>query len=138
MLSLYPACFYKEKEGYSVIFPTLDIATCGETEEEAMTMAIDCLAGCLYDLKHSGEPIPKAPKVNEIDLDAVADGIEYENAFVSLVSVDVEEYAKKHFEKAVKKTLTIPSWLNEMAIENNINFSQVLQSALKERLHIAR
>lgn len=138
MLSMYPACFFKEKEGYSVIFPRLDLGTCGTTEQDAMEMAVDCLAGYLYDAKHDNAPVPEAPKLTEIDLKAVADGIPYEDAFVSLVTVDVEEYAKKHFEKAVKKTLTIPAWLNDMAIENGINFSQTLQAALKEQLHIAQ
>lgn len=51
-------------------------------------------------------------------------------AFVNMVSVDVEAYAKKHFDKSVRKTLTIPAWLNTAALEMNINFSQVLQEAL--------
>lgn len=55
---------------------------------------------------------------------------EYESSFVNLVSVDVVEYAKIHFEKSVKKTLTIPAWLNKAALQQNINFSQVLQRAL--------
>ena len=53
-----------------------------------------------------------------------------------MVSVDVVLYAKEHFEKSVKKTLTIPAWLNKAALEQNINFSQVLQDALKEQLHL--
>lgn len=53
-----------------------------------------------------------------------------------MVIVDVAEYAKANFEKSVKKTLTIPSWLNTAALEQNINFSQVLQEALKAKLHI--
>ena len=57
-----------------------------------------------------------------------------QEAFVNVVMVDVIEYAKIHFEKSVKKTLTIPSWLNDLAIENNINFSQVLQEALLTKL----
>ena len=120
MLSMYPACFYKEENGYSVIFPGLDVATCGENEQDAMEMAVDCLAGYLWDAKHDGETVPDA----------------YESAFVTLVTVDVEEYAKKHFEKAVKKTLTIPAWLNELAIRNGVNFSQTLQDALREQLHV--
>lgn len=56
-------------------------------------------------------------------------------AFINMVTVDVDEYAKTHFEKSVKKTLTIPAWLNSAALRENINFSQVLQEALKERLH---
>lgn len=136
MLSMYPACFYREENGYSVIFPGLDVATCGENEQDAMEMAVDCLAGYLWDAKHDGETVPDAPKLDEIDLKAVADGVPYESAFVTLVTVDVEEYAKKHFEKAVKKTLTIPAWLNELAIRNGVNFSQTLQDALREQLHV--
>ena len=45
MLSAYPACFIKEDSGYSVIFPDLDIATCGDTLDDAFSMAVDCLAG---------------------------------------------------------------------------------------------
>ena len=135
MLSIYPACFYKEKEGgYSVIFPVLGIATCGETLEQAMEMAVDCLAGYLYDAKLSGDDIPAAPAVDDIDVNAEYD--EYESAFVNLVTVDVDEYAKTHFEKAVKKTLTIPSWLNDLAVKNGVNFSQTLQKALREQLQV--
>lgn len=136
MLSMYPACFYKEENGYSVIFPGLDVATCGENEQDAMEMAVDCLAGYLWDAKHDHTEIPAAMKLEEVDLETVADGVPYESAFKTLVTVDVEEYAKKHFEKAVKKTLTIPVWLNELAIQNGVNFSQTLQEALKERLHV--
>lgn len=93
MLSIYPACFYKEKEGnYSVIFPVLGIATCGDTIDEAMEMAIDCLAGYLYDAKIAKEEVPKPPTMEDIDIDAEYD--EYETAFVDMVAVDVDEYAK--------------------------------------------
>ncbi len=54
-----------------------------------------------------------------------------------MVSVDVALYAKEHFEKSVKKTLTIPAWLNNAALEKGINFSQVLQDALKAQLHVS-
>lgn len=136
MLSVYPACFYKEKEGgYSVIFPDLNhLATCGDTLANAVEMAVDCLALYLYSAKRDKEDIPAPSDINDIDVNAEYD--EYETAFINMVSVDVEEYAKKHFEKSVKKTLTIPSWLNDIAVENNVNFSQVLQNALKEQLHL--
>ncbi len=136
MLSVYPACFYKEKEGgYSVIFSDLDhLATCGDDLQEAVTMAVDCLAGYLYDLVREGGEVPAPSDISKIDVNAEHD--EYESAFVNLVSVDVEEYAKKHFKKSVKKTLTIPAWLNDLAVKNNVNFSQTLQQALKERLNV--
>lgn len=136
MLSIYPACFYKEKDGsYSVIFPDLDhLSTCGDTLENAMEMAVDCLAGFLYTAKQDGENAVPPSEIESIDVNAEYD--EYESAFVNMVAVDVAEYAKKHFEKSVKKTLTIPAWLNDRAEQANINFSAVLQEALKQRLQI--
>ena len=139
MLTAYPACFYKEESGYSVIFPDLDgLATCGDSLEHAFEMAVDCLAGYLFWLDLDGETRPEPSDINEIDPRKVAEDLEfiYEIAFTNMVTVDVEVYAKKHFEKAVKKTLTIPAWLNKAAMERNINFSQVLQEALKEKLKL--
>ncbi len=111
MLSMYPACFFKEENGYSVIFPDLDVATCGETMEEAMAMAVDCLAGRLRWLKQDGDPIPEPSPMNSIDPTAISKELKIEpgEALVNMVSVDVEAYAKQHFEKSVKKTLTIPA-----------------------------
>lgn len=140
MISAYPALFVKEANGYSVIFPDLEyLSTCGDTLEEALTMAVDCLAGYLYWQNKEGNPVPTASVVNQIDPAAIASelGVAFSETFVNLITVDVEEYAKKHFEKAVKKTLTIPAWLNTAAIEQNINFSQVLQEALKAKLNLA-
>ena len=62
MLMSYPACFYKEENGYSVIFPDLNnTATCGDTLDEAMAMAIDCLAGYLYTLQQEDDLPPLFP-----------------------------------------------------------------------------
>lgn len=139
MLTIYPACFYKEEDGYSVIFPDLNhLATCGDNLEEAMDMAIDALAGYIYDEQESGNPLPEASELSSIDPVSYYRNIDSETepgeCFVSYVSVDVEAYARRHFERSVKKTLTIPYWLNKLAIRNNINFSKVLQEALKEKL----
>ena len=139
MLSAYPACFLKEESGYSVIFPDLNhLATCGETLDEAFAMAVDCLAGYLHWLQKDGEEAPVPSSMDKINLSDIAKELELEpsEAFVNMVTVDVAEYAKAHFEKSVKKTLTIPAWLNTAALEQNINFSPVLQEALKERLHV--
>ena len=134
MLSAYPACFYKEKTGeYSVIFPDLNhLATCGDTLEEAFTMAVDCLAGYLYNARQMGETVPEPSVLNRIDPNVEYN--EYEEVFINLVTVDVAEYAKRHFEKSVKKTLTIPKWLNDKAEREQINFSQLLQAALRQKL----
>lgn len=140
MLSAYPACFFKEEDGYSVIFPDLNhLATCGDTLEEALAMAIDCLAGYLYTCQRDGESIPEPSALESINPADVAKDLyeELGEYFVNIVTVDVAEYAKTHFEKSVKKTLTIPAWLNAAALEKGVNFSQVLQDALKEQLHVS-
>ena len=137
MLSIYPACFFKEENGYSVVFPDLNwLATYGETENEAMSMAVDCLAGYLYTLKNDGEQFPAASAMKDVSLEKVAKELDADttNAFVSMVSVDVAEYAKTHFERSVRKTLTIPAWLNIAAQQKNINFSQTLQEALLAKI----
>ena len=142
MLSRYPACFYKEDDGYSVIFPDLNyLATQGDSFEDAMEMAVECLASYLYIAQRDGEDVPAPSSLVNIDPVAVAKELDPDlpvgEAIVNLVSVDVAEYAKKHFEKSVKKTLSIPAWLNEAAVAQGVNFSQVLQRALKEQLHMA-
>lgn len=141
MLSIYPACFFKEESGYCVVFPDLDnLSTCGESLEEAMTMAVDCLAGYLYSLKQERKAAPAPSDMQSIHMDRIARELEIDDAqesFVNLVSVDVASYARTHFERSVKKTLTIPEWLNNAALEKGLNFSQVLQDALKQRLQNA-
>jgi len=138
MLSVYPACFYKEKEGgYSVIFPDLNhLATCGDTLDEAITMAVDCLAGFIYTAKQNGDFLPAPSDIKTVDMNSEYD--DYAEAFVNMVTVDVEEYARVHFDKTVRKNLTIPKWLNDVAIAENINFSKILQNALLEQLHLSR
>ena len=82
--------------------------------------------------------IPAPSKMNDIDPIKVARQVDPAGdsgeCFVNMVAVDVKEYAKKHFEKKVKKTLSIPSWLNELAEEKDVNFSKVLKEALIEKL----
>lgn len=136
MLSNYPACFYKEKNGgYSVIFPDLNhLATCGDDLQEALTMAVDCLAGYLYECQLSGKPMPAPSELKQVHVDAEYQN--YEEAFVNIISVDVALYAKAHFTKVVKKTLTIPKILNDMAVAQHINFSRLLQEALMKKLHL--
>lgn len=141
MLSIYPACFFHENNGYSVVFPDLNwLATQGDTLEEAMEMAIECLAGYLHTCQMDGDIIPKPSKLSDIDPEAIARELDPEapvcETFVNMVSVDVASYAKEHFGRSVKKTLTIPVWLNNAALEKGINFSQVLQDALKAKLHL--
>ena len=143
MLSMYPAIFFHEKnDHYSVVFPDLNhLSTCGDTMQEAMEMAVDCLAGYLYSEKLDGAEIPAPTPINKVDIhaeDDEDDDYDEEDRFVSMVSVDVEEYARIHFDKAVRKSLTIPKWLNDLAVSRKINFSKVLQQALQRELNIGK
>lgn len=141
MLSMYPACFYKEDDGYSVIFPDLNyLATQGDSLEDAIGMAVECLAGYLYSCKADGEVLPACSDLASIDPVAVSKVLSPDEpvgeSFVNMVSVDVESYAKTHFTKSVRKTLTIPSWLNAAALEQGINFSKTLQEALLAKVQM--
>lgn len=102
MVSAYPACFYEEHEGgYSVIFPDLNhLATQGDDLNEALAMAINCLAGYINTAKAEGARLQLPSSLASIDVNAGYD--EYKSAFVNIVAVDAEEYAKIHFEKSVK------------------------------------
>lgn len=127
---IYPAIFTEESGGgYSIAFP--DIPGCytqGEDMNDGMEMADDILCLRLYDMKKNGETIPAPSDIRTLKTE--------ENQFATLVSCDTLEYKKFYEKKAVKKTLSIPSWLNEMAEAQHINFSAVLQSALKDKLNV--
>ena len=119
MLFVYPAIFHKEDNAYWVEFPDLEgCHTYGSSIAETMEAAQEALAGYLLTLLEQDMSIT-AP--SDISIFHVEDG------FSSLVTCDINQYKDT---KAVKKTLTIPSWLNDRAVAMGINFSQVLQDAL--------
>ncbi|MEE0929468.1 MAG: type II toxin-antitoxin system HicB family antitoxin [Acutalibacteraceae bacterium] len=125
----YPAIFTKEDTGYSVRFPDLEgCFTEGDTLEEAYNMAVEAVGLYLEGDTVGAFNFPKTQDLSNIST--------LVNETVVLIEFDEVEYMKRHSNKAVKKTLSIPQWLNTLAEENNINFSQVLQMALKERLNI--
>ena len=140
MLNIYPAIFYKEETGgYSVIFPDLNhLATCGDTMQEAMEMAVDCLAGYLFTEKLDGNELPMPTPLEQIDpyCEDMDDEDKKTERFVNMISVDVEAYAAQHFNKAVKRTVSIPLWLNNRAIAKKVNFSKLLQQALIKELKV--
>lgn len=125
---VYSAVFTKEDDGkYSVVFNDLEgCYTCGDNLEEAIEMAEDVLALTLYGYEKENKEIPKPTPISEIKVK--------ENEFVNYIACDTLEYRKMYNSKAVKKTLTIPEWLNEEALKSNINFSAVLQDALQKIL----
>ena len=126
----YTAVFTPDENGlYSVEFPDLPgCYTTGDDIPDAIDMAQDALCLKLYWLEKSGESIPAASRPQDIIISS--------DQFTSVISVDTELYRRFYENKSVKKTLTIPMWLNERAERENVNFSGVLQSALKELLHV--
>lgn len=129
---IYPALFTPEDEGgYSILFPDLEACyTCGDDLADAYTMAEDVLSLTLYHLEAGGKEIPAPSNPKAV--------LHKADEFVSLVSCDTIEYRKRHNNKAVKRTLSLPAWLDEMATENGISLSKTLQDALTDRLHIDR
>lgn len=125
---IYPAIFHKEEVGgYSVTFPDLPgCNTEGNDLAEALYMAQDALGLYLYSLKQDKMPLPQSMQPEALILD--------KDSFVTLVEWDEEAYLRRTSKKAVKKTLTIPEWMNTLAEEKNINFSKTLQEALLEKL----
>lgn len=126
----YPAVFTPEESGgFSVSFPDLEgCHTCGDDMADAIMMAEDVLALILYGYEHDEREIPAPSESSDIYLE--------NGEFVNFISCDTMTYRKMYNNKSVKKTLTIPEWLNSAALEQNINFSQVLQDALKMQLHL--
>jgi antitoxin HicB len=126
----YPAVFQKEKDGrYFVFFPDIDgCNTQGTNINDAYEMAFDALGLTLSYLEDNKLPIPEPSQSEDIEIE--------ENQVMVIIQFDMLEYLKKHESKAVKKTLSIPSWLNETAMKQNINFSQVLQEALMNVLQL--
>ena len=124
----YPAVFTPEENGqFSVNFPDLEgCYTCGDDMKDALIMAEDVLAFTLYDYEREGKTIPEPSKRCDLSLE--------ENEFINYIACDTMEYRKMHNNKAVKKTLTIPEWLNETATAMGLNFSQILQEALMEKI----
>ncbi|MDO4394152.1 MAG: type II toxin-antitoxin system HicB family antitoxin [Bacillota bacterium] len=130
MKYVYPAIFKPEDNGmYSVIFPDIEgCYTCGNDLAHAIFMAEDVLACALCHYEDTGRSIPAHSSPEAIEIE--------KNDFVNYVYCDITEYRKKHSNRAVKKTLSIPEWLNEAAIAKGLNFSQVLQDGLKSALKI--
>lgn len=126
---IYPAVFYPEENGqYSVIFPDLnDLATYGDNLADAFAMAQEACGQYLFTTLRDGEKLPEASPLNAVEKDDDA-------ALVNLICVNLDEYARAYDDKAIKKTLTIPAWLNSACENAGINYSKVLKDALIAKL----
>jgi predicted RNase H-like HicB family nuclease len=123
----YPAYFYEDKEngGYAVEVP--DLPGCvsgGKTLADAILMGTDAASGWVLDELEDGNPIPAASDLKDVKPE--------KGGFVSMLVLDMDSYTEKYGDKAVRKNLTIPAWLNTFAESHHINFSQVLQESLTE------
>lgn len=126
MKIMYPALFHEEDGSYWVEFP--DLIGCqsfGDSKEEIFYNAEEALEAFAVALLEEKEKLPTPSDVRNIVTD--------DNSFTSYVTADLSAYLNKA--KAVKKTLTIPAWLNDAACERGINFSQVLQESLLQKMN---
>lgn len=125
-LVIYPAIFSPEWKNYNVTFPDIPEAiTFGIGIDEAVEMAQSALGLAIY----SEDSYPKATNPKNITLKRKDD-------FILMIMLDLGEYRRKNHSKSVRKNTSIPEWLNVIAEKENINFSQTLTEALKEKLGV--
>ena len=126
----YPAVFgyYENETEISVVFPDLNRATSGIDDADALTSARELLGCVIFGLEEDGEEIPRPSKLADIETE--------DNERVVLVDVFMPSVRMAQNNRSVNRTVTLPAWLNAVAMENGINFSQLLQDALKVQLHL--
>ncbi len=126
----YPAVFHKAEEGgFWVTFPDIpECMTQGDDMQQAYEMAVEALGLSITTMEEEGESVPTASAPDCIKIE--------DEGFLVLVEFDLMEYRRRNCSRAVKKTLSIPEWLNEAAMRQNINFSQVLQEALLQKVNM--
>ena len=127
MKVVYPIVLTKGEKYVVVFIPDFNINTQGENFAEAIEMARDAIGITGIDMEDDGECLPTPSDMAEIK---TSEGV------VTLVDVDFSDYRRKNEIRTVKKNCTLPSWLNYEAEKANINFSAVLQNALKKELNI--
>lgn len=126
---VYPAIFTYDDDGINIEFPDIEgCFSCADTDEEALYMAEDVLGLCLLVLEEDDEKIPEPSNLKDIKVE--------ENQKTSLISVWMPTVRKSINNKPIKKTLTIPQWLDVMAREKDINFSYILQEGIKKELNL--
>jgi len=128
---VFPAIFDYADDGISVEFPDLPgCLPCAQTTEEAVQNAREAAALHLYSMEQDVEAIPEPTPIGRLKLEA--------NQIPILIEIFMPLYREAIDNSYVRKSVTLPSWLERIAAEKKINFSQVLQSALKEQLGIEK
>lgn len=126
---IYPAIIKLVEGSYDVRFPDIDNCfTFGENLEDILDSARDVLELCLYDMEQENIDIPEASDITDIKLE--------EDESIAWINVWMIPVRDKMENKAIKKTVTIPKWVNDIGVQNNLNFSQLLQSAIKDKVGI--
>lgn len=125
----FPAFFYYDDDGISIDFPDLPgCLPCADSSEEAFHNAKEALGLHLFGMEQDGEPIPEPTPVDQLHPE--------DGGVLVMVEVFMPSVRDRMNNKVVKKTLTIPAWLNRAAEEEGVNFSQLLQDSLKNYLQI--
>lgn len=129
---IFPAIFdFSDPKGIAIEFPDLPgCCSCAENIDEAIRNAKEALELHLWGMEKDGDNIPEATQINKIKLE--------NDCTLILIDVFMPLVRSEMDNKSVKKTLTIPHWLNLVAEKNKVNFSQVLQEALKNILNIKK
>ncbi|MDO4265450.1 MAG: type II toxin-antitoxin system HicB family antitoxin, partial [Eubacteriales bacterium] len=121
----YPAVFtYEEGHEIAVVFPDLDVATSGIDEDDALLSARELLGCVLAGLEEDGDTLPTPSALTELSIE--------KNERTVLIDVYMPPVRLAQRNRSVNRTVTLPAWLNARALGEGINFSQVLQEALKK------
>lgn len=127
---IFPAILSYDDDGISVEFPDLPgCLTCGDTTEEVIERAKEALGLHIYGMEEDNELIPEPTNIKDLNLET--------NQIPILIDIIMPIHRKSIENYSVKKTLTIPQWLNKEALKHDVNFSQVLQDALKDYLGLS-
>lgn len=137
MIYTYPAVFCKESDGYTVLFPDFENATCGDSFDEAMYMAMDLLAANIFWAKEDGAAVPPPTAFDAIDLHAYADDLSCDLDALHIVHItcDPEEYIQTCSLKGIRTYVLIPQQLYHEAMDQEIDLSELLQEALASKLY---
>lgn len=125
MLKTYPAIFHKEEEGYWVEFPEFGGGTQGEDLEEAMKNTRQMLESVLASYLDEGMKLPNPSEIRKLSV---------EDGFATMIQADPNPYLKNN--KAIRKNVTVPEWLVQLADRDQVNYSEVLTKALERKLQL--
>lgn len=126
---VYPAIFSYD-DGISISFPDLPGAlSCGYSDIEALEMAKECLELHLFNMEEDGDLIPEPTAFKDIKIK--------DNEIITLIKADMVLVRRELNNKPIKKTLTIPKWINDLGVEKHVNFSELLRKALLKELDLS-